>query len=129
MRVYALDKDYHEVSFNLGVLTQRGFKDFGRAIKYYQDYIAKSGTTDPNHPVHRLIKDCEQEIKAQEMMNAPAPTPTPAAPDPGKEGTAPGSNDVATDKGASTDPKKDGSSEKPKADAGAPATGGKMTNQ
>ena len=129
MRVYALDKDFHEVSFNLGVLTQRGFKDFKTAIRYYQDFIGKAGVSDPNHPVYKNIKQCEDEIKAQEMMNAPAPTPTPAV-DPGKEGTAPGApGDVATDKGASTDPKKDGGSDKPKADAGTPANGGKMAHQ
>ena len=128
MRVYALDKTNADVSFNLGVLHQRGYRNFKDAIRYYQDYISKAGITDPNNGVYKLIKQCEDEIKAQEMMNAPAPTPTPAPADPekdGKEGAAPGgANDV------SKDGKTDG--EKPKADAGTPAAangGGKMANQ
>lgn len=124
MRVFALDKTNADVSFNLGILHHRGYKDFKTAIRYYQDYIQKAGVTDPKHKVYPLIKQCEDEIKAQEMMNAPAPTPTPA-PDPekdGKDGAAPGGTDVS----------KDGKTgEKPKADAGTPAaaSGGKMTNQ
>jgi tetratricopeptide (TPR) repeat protein len=124
MRVYALDKDFHEVSYNLGVLNQRGYKDFKTAIRYYQDYIGKAGISDPNNPVYANIKQCEQEIKAAEMMNAPSPTPT-AAPE--KEGAVPAPGDVSDGKGA--DGAKTG--EKPKADAGTPAAngGGKMTHQ
>ncbi len=129
MRVYQLDKDDAEVSFNLGALFQRGFKNYKDAIRYYQDFIAKKGISDPQHSVYKLIKECEEQIKAQEMMNAPAPTPTA---EPGKDGTeGGGSADVAKDGKDGADGAKGANPEKPKADAGGPAAngGGKMTNR
>lgn len=98
MKVHDLDRSNNEVSFNLGVLHQRGYKDPKTALRYYQDYIAKAGVSDPNHVVYKFVKQCEDEIKAQEMMNAPEPAKTP---EPAKD--APG--DVAADKkeGAATD--------------------------
>ena len=112
MKVHSLDKSNHEVSFNLGILYQRGFKDPKTALRYYQDYVAKGGVSDPNHQVYKFMKQAEDEIKAQEMMNAPEPTKTP---EPAKE-TAPG--DVAADKkeGAGAEGATPGT-DKPKAEA------------
>lgn len=118
MRVYSLDKDNAEVSYNLGVLNERGYKDYKTAIRFYQDFIAKAGVSDPNHPVYRNIKACEEQLKAIEMMNAPAPAATPGPP---------ANDDVAKDgKDASAGGKVEGS---PKAEAPAGGPGGKMSNQ
>lgn len=110
MRVHSLDKGNNEVSYNLGVLHQRGYKDFKTAIRYYQDYIGKAGISDPGHVVYKNIKQCEDELKAIEMMNAPSP----ATPDPAKEG-APA--DVAKDGKDASAPTEGSDGNKPKAQA------------
>lgn len=114
MRVHSLDKDNFEVSYNLGVLHQRGYKDFKTAIRYYQDYIAKAGISDPGHKVYKNIKQCEDELKAIEMMNAPSPASTPEPPKEEPGDVAKDGKDASAPEGAN----------KPKAQApGAPAAG------
>lgn len=115
-RVHELDSTNTEVSFNLGVLYQKGYNDPTTAMRYYQDYIQKAGITDPKAPVYALMKRAEDDAKAQEMMkNPPAPKPTEqpanvAQPDKGDGAVAPKTDDK--NPGTETVPTKD----KPKAE-------------
>lgn len=107
MRVHALDKGNCDVSFNLGVLHQKGMQDYPTAIRYYQDYIQRCGVTDPKHQVYSLMKLAEDRLKAQQMMNAPAPAPKEEPP-----------ADVAQDKEGAEGATPPAEDEKTKAEAG-----------
>ena len=78
-RVHELDSTNIEVSFNLGVLYQKGYNDPVTALRYYADYIQRAGITDPKAPVFALQKRAEDDKKSADMMkNPPAPRPTDA---------------------------------------------------
>lgn len=113
-KVHELDSSNVEVSFNLGVLYQKGYNDPTTALRYYNDYIQKAGVTDPNAPVMALVKRANEDVKAQQMMNAPPKaTPTPAGDNvasPETDGTKDGTaKDAPKGGAAATDgAKKDG---------------------
>ena len=134
-RVHELDSSNVEVSFNLGVLYQKGYGDPDTAQRYYQDYISRANITDPKAPVMALKARCEQDIAARNMQKA-APTPKPEA-TPADNVATPDKDKGAEKGGAEKGDKPDnpaGAKEKPKAEksgtkGAAKESGGKIASR